>query len=104
MATARPLSSTLLTIRDADRARTALHVVSGDRIASIERELRAALAGSEVATRAYVRDHRPPTTELLAAAHVQPSRVLADVIEHTAASAPFTPWVARYELGDAVAL
>lgn len=111
MATARHPAGTLLKTRDADRARTALHWVSGELIASIEDELREALAGSEPATRAYVHEYRQLTARLLAAAHAadgalpaRSSRALADVIDHTAASAPFTPWAARYALGDGVAL
>src|SRR5215208_6608706 len=111
MATARHPAGTLLKTRDADRARTALHWVAGELIASIEGELREALAGSESATRAYVHEYRLLTARLLAAAHAADgalarasAHTLTDVIEHTAASAPFTPWVARYELGDGVAL
>src|SRR4051794_39370454 len=105
----------MLKTRDAERARTALHGVFGGLIDSIERELRGALAGSDAATRAYVREYRELTSSLLDAAHtvdfvtrtsdslivgeVNPARTraLTDVIENTAASAPFTPWVARYE-------
>jgi hypothetical protein len=109
MATARHPASTLLTTRDADRARTALHWVAGELIASIERELREALAGSDAATRAYVRAYRQLTACLLTAADAAQrtnGRVTggAAVLDHTAASAPFTPWVARYEHGDGVAL
>jgi hypothetical protein len=112
----------MLKTRDADRARTALHGVSGNLIDSLQSELREALAGSDAATRAYVREYRQLTTCLLDAARtadfvaetphgllvgevkVGRTRALTDVIENTAASAPFTPWVARYELGDGVAL
>src|SRR5262249_19675851 len=75
----------------------------------------------DAATRAYVREYRQLTTCLLDAActadfvaetphglvgevKVGRTRALTDVIENTAASAPFTPWGARYELGDGVAL
>jgi hypothetical protein len=112
----------MLRTRDAERARTALHGVSGNLIVSLQRELREALAGSDAATRAYVREYRQLTTCLVDAARtadfvadtphglvvgevkVGRTRALTDVIENTAASAPFTPWVARYELGDGVAL
>jgi hypothetical protein len=58
-----------------------------------------------------VHEYRQLTERLLAAAQAadgaldtRSARALADVVDHTAASAPFTPWVARYELGDGVAL
>jgi hypothetical protein len=46
------------------------------------------------------------TPDGLLVAEVKAGRAsaLTDVIENTAASAPFTPWVARYALGDGVAM
>lgn len=112
----------MLRTRDAERARRVLHSLAGDIIPLLEASLREALAGSEASTRAYVHAYRQLSTRLLDAARAEhlgprtadsvilagweagPIRAWADVIEHTAASAPFAPWVARYGLGDGVAL
>lgn len=122
--TTRQQATTLLRTRDADRAREALHVLSGERIDVIDGELREALAGSVAATRAYVREYRELTTVLLNAAHsAQPdlvvetkdgvfaveikgyrSRTPIQVMEDAATSAPFTKWAQQYDLGDGVAL
>jgi hypothetical protein len=123
--TARRHRSPLLEARDADRVRRTLHACCGDLIASIDTDLRDALAGSEAAAAAYVRDYRLLTGHVLAEARrARPDRVIdngdgrlvvADVggrpaptlvalIEHASAAAPFSPWAAVFALGDAIAL
>ena len=94
-----------------------MHGFTGALIESLDTELRDALAGSDAATRAYVREYRQLTTCLLDAARsadlvvetphpfvLIEAKTFTDVIENAAASAPFTPWAVRYELGDGVAL
>jgi hypothetical protein len=114
----------LLDADDSEQVRAALHAVSGRVIEDLGGSLDEALHGSEEATRRYVELYRLLTATLLAEAHKarpdaivatdeqlliadakgRPLRVLVDALENASAEAPFTPWTARFELGDAVAL
>ena len=110
---------------DPATVRRALHgLVGADALALLSGDLREALRGSEAATRRYVRGYRRLTGRVLAEAHEawpdmvaasgagltladsggRPMRSLLGVLENASVEAPFTPWVSRFELGDAVAL
>jgi hypothetical protein len=120
------IERTLFTAREPERVRGALRQLKDGRLlASLESPLDLALRGSEEATREYVRRYRELTTCLLVNAqhtdrhlvvvtdegemalvdaHGEPARAPIEALENAAAEAPFTPWVARYELADAVGL
>jgi transcriptional regulator with XRE-family HTH domain len=122
---ARRARSPLLHARDAERVRETLHGFSGELIDRIDVDVRQALAGSERAAAAYVRDYRLLTGHVLAEArranpelvmdtgdgrlgvadgNGRPTRTAVALIEHASAVAPFSPWAAGFPLGDAVAL
>jgi hypothetical protein len=120
------IEQTLFRAREPERVRGALRQLKDGRLlASLESPLELALHGSDEATREYVRGYRELTTCLLVNAHRihqdlvvvteegevalvdgngQPARAPIGALENGAAEAPFTPWVARYELADAVGL
>jgi hypothetical protein len=116
----------LFNAREPERVRGALRQLKDGRLlASLESPLEQALRGSDDAAREYVRRYRELTTCLLVNAHQidqdlvvvtdegeialvdangEPARAPIEAVENAAAEAPFTPWVARYELADAVGL
>jgi hypothetical protein len=120
------LEQKLFRAREPERVRSALRQLKDGRLlASLGDPLERALRGSDPATREYVRGYRELTTCLLVNAHRihqdlvvitdegevalvdgngQPARAPIGALENGAAEAPFTPWVARYELADAVGL
>jgi hypothetical protein len=120
------IDRTLFRAREPERVRRALRQLKDGRLlASLENPLELALRGSDDATREYVRRYRELTTCLLVNAHRidqgrvvvtdqgemalvdangEPARAPIGALENGAAEAPFTPWVARYELADAVGL
>lgn len=111
----------LLDSDDVDAVREELHDRAGPQIIKLHGDLTAALSGSDAATRDYVSDyralvgavlewvmldefHRKTVTHLGATAAAFSPEVVRDVLEGASAEAPFTPFAARYELGDAVAV
>jgi hypothetical protein len=110
---------------DVERVRLALRGLGDGRlIATLDAELNAALQGSGIAARAYVRGYRRLTVLLLTEAQLvrpeqvgvtsegpapldaagRPAWVLAAALENAAAEAPFSAWTDRFDLGDAAAL
>jgi hypothetical protein len=122
----KALQRTLFTSGDVERVRRALKQSECGRLLdSLGDQLELALRGSDEATREYVRGYREVTACLLRGAHsVHPDRVLVtdegeiallnpkgqpvrapiEALETASAEAPFTSWVAQYELADAVGL
>jgi hypothetical protein len=119
------MSATVFSASDADRALEALHELDGgELLASLSRNLRDALAGSDEATRRYVADYRRLTGALLAEGRElrpdlivrngraltfrdgagRPADALVGVLENGSAEAPFTGWAGELEIHDAVAL
>jgi hypothetical protein len=116
----------LLDAADTETVRLALHDLAGGAvIAELHSSVDGALHGSDEATRRYVRDYRHLTRCLLmqarevrpdlivdlgddglfiADATGRPARALLWALLNGSAEAPFTPWTAQFELGDAVAL
>jgi hypothetical protein len=115
----------LIDSTDVERVRVTLRGLGdGELIAALDAELNAALQGSEIAARAYVRDFRRLTVLLLTEAQLarpeqvavtsegpapldaagRPAWVLAAALENAAAEAPFSAWTGRFALGDAAAL
>jgi hypothetical protein len=110
---------------DVERVRVTLRGLGdGQLVASLDSELNAALQGSELAARAYVRGFRRLTVLLLTEAQLvrpdqigvttegpapldaagRPAWVLTAALENAAAEAPFSAWTDRFDLGDAAAL
>jgi hypothetical protein len=120
------IERTLFGAREPERVRGALRQLEDGRLlASLESPLELALQGSDDATREYVRRYRELTTCLLVNAqridqdlvvvsangdvalvdaNGEQARAPVGALENAAAEAPFTPWVASYELADAVGL
>lgn len=109
--------ATLLLTGDADTVREELHDHFSVQILKLHGDLAEALGGSDAATRRYVSDYRALAAWLMDEVHrtraeqtasalvaVCSTAVLRDVLEGGSAEAPFTPWTARYDLGDAVAV
>jgi hypothetical protein len=115
----------VFTATDSEHAVQALHELDGgELLASLSRNLRDALAGSDDATRRYVADYRRLTGALLAAGRDarpdmivpngralsfrdragRPADALVGVLENGSAEAPFTGWAGELALHDAVAL
>jgi hypothetical protein len=110
---------------DAEAVRDALQGIGGGLLGELRGSLNGALRGSDDAAREYVRHYRRLTDVLLsegrsarpdlfiesddarliiADANGHPVRAWLGVLENASVDAPFLPWTARYELGDAVAL
>jgi hypothetical protein len=111
----RPPANVLLDSSDPDAVRGALAGLAGGLLGALNADLEDALRGSIEATRRYVRGYQRLTQLVLA--DVTEGRilatderregttgVLAEVVEHSAAEAPFSPWATQVPLGDAVAL
>jgi hypothetical protein len=113
----------LLDAIDAEQVTACLHEIGGSVIDDLRVNLNAALAGSELHTRLYVRDYKRLTNqllgavqatnperivadgaELLIAVHGRPARTHTSLLQSCSVHAPFSTWAGRYELGDAVAL
>jgi hypothetical protein len=117
---------TLFKAREPERVRSALHRWDRDSLLdTLGARLELALHGSDEAAREYVDAYRQLTAGLLREVHAMRPDLVAvgddgevalvsangqraqapiGALENAAAEAPFTPWVARYELADAVGL
>ena len=111
---------------DPERVRRALHELDdGSLLHTLDGQLQQALAGSDEATRAYVRWYRALAARILDEAHrtrpdivartddgelavvdVQgaPRKAPIDALETASAEAPFGPWTGRFPVEEAVAL
>jgi hypothetical protein len=120
------VASPVFTTPDPERAVRALHELDGgELLASLSRNLRDALNGSDAATRSYVADYRRLTGALLAAGRElrpdlivengraltlrdsagRPADALIGVLENGSAEAPFTTWGAgKLAMHEAAAL
>jgi hypothetical protein len=125
MATVPDTGHPLFEAMDAETVRDALHRLGGGLLTELRGSLDGALHGSNDAAREYVCHYRLLTEALLsegrrarpdlitdvgdgrltiADAQGHPVRAWLGVLENGSVDAPFLPWTARYELGDAVAL
>lgn len=109
-------ASALLSATDPDQVLGALRAEKSPEIATIDASIGDAVAGSgralAIYLTAYVSLARWMADTFASHQHAdddalgpgEPAELLGDLLEGTAAEAPFTPWLLRYRGGDAAAL